>query len=251
MSMPYREPGKIDDAKTSRPGTPLVIARHGVPAFFVIAATVVITLFASWLAYGTVHLECRRAMAGATPTCTGGQSGTNAKTIGPFELTVNGVTVVDHPNGDGTSYAIWTPAGELTSAVDEAFADKTVADARRFLATPTDLRFESRRTDAGLAIGLLFAGGVVLVVVIFMTQKTRLVLDAEGRAIVLENGVRWSFDDFEVARAEGIEDSPFYALVLMGKDEKLVATLAKGREADVKAAAAAINDALPPRERGL
>lgn len=141
--------------------------------FFVFMATIAATLFFAWLAYGTVHLECTRSMPGATPTCTGGQSGTNAKTIGRFELTPKAVTVVDRPNGNGTTYAIGTPAGELTTAVDQAFAEKTVADANRFLATATDLRFESRRTDAGLAIGLLFAGGVVLVGVIILLGARR------------------------------------------------------------------------------
>jgi hypothetical protein len=246
--MPYRQAPQ-PPKKEPRPVERLVVSRYGIyPAIALVVGSIAFISFLVYSSYEGTQLVCTRAAAGATPVCQATEIGTGPKSFDSFELAYETLSLGNH-DGDAV---VHTPTGDLARGVDLAFAQSTIGRARKFVATPGELRFEARQTTSGSS--LFFALGGIVFVSFLLLLVRRKVLEVDRDAGVVRVGKgdgEYALSEVVEAKVEEIDDSEFKKLVLVKKDESTV-VIADGREEECTVAANAINRASRElaRERG-
>lgn len=249
---PYREAGEVPKEESNGPARPdvqLTVGRY--PRFALVLIVIggaLLTAFLAWVSYAGVRVSCDRSEAGARPRCTGTQLGPYSKIVGPFDLYDGSLAAEERGSFDDAHTVLKTPGGDLEATVDDAFARETVAGADRYLATPSQIHFEAKRTRSSEAIGMGIGGLFFTLFLLFALRRTRLVVDRNAGVVRTQIGRTISFDGIAVATKEEIDDSAFFSLVLVSRDDSESKTIiAQGRAVEVDAAAAAINAALAER----
>jgi hypothetical protein len=243
--MPYREPAETPK-DPPRPLVRFAVSRYGVlPAIAIVLASIALSVFIGWVELASVRLVCTRASAGATPRCNVTQKGAGGPDIRPFELRDGtSLEIVERRWDDEVHVVITTPNnGEISATVDRPFAEATLEGAKRFLASPDALRWEVERSNRRKLVPVAIGGFLFVVVMLFVVKRTPVVIDRDARTLRVGRWRKHSLDEISSANVEEIDDSAFYSLVLVKKDDKRVA-IAHGRKSEVDAAATAIGGAL-------
>lgn len=250
--MAYRqaaEPPKTEP----RPIERLSVSRYGTwPAIALVFGSIVLGFFIGWTVHGSAHIVCTRASAGDTPRCTATQkAGFGTADLEPFDLNESSLSVGEREWDDSMHVIVKTPEGELRGGVDKTFAEATVAGAKRFVATPNELRWEASTRNTWTMV-LSGAGALAFVIcILLIVKRTWVTIDHDAGVVRVGKHREHRLIEISSAKVEEIDDSAFHKVLLSKKDGTTI-SIADGRKGECDALASALRRAvadLSPKRR--